>query len=328
MKRSLSVRREDFALRSAFRIARSARTAITVVTVELGQDGVAGHGECRPYERYGESPDSVMAQIETVRGALEAGAGRAALMDLLPAGAARNAVDCALWDLEAGLEGIPAWRLAGLNAAPGKILTCQTVSLDTPEAMARAALDMKAFSLLKLKLGGGENDIDRVQAVRRARPSARLMADVNEGWDTAYLRRWAPEFAALGVEMIEQPLPAERDDALQGFELSRFLCADESCHTADDLERLLGRYGIVNIKLDKAGGLTHALEMKRRARTAGLRIMVGCMVCSSLALAPALLLAHDADFADLDGPAWLDRDRGSGGVRYDGDYVLPGTMWG
>jgi L-alanine-DL-glutamate epimerase-like enolase superfamily enzyme len=300
-----------------------------VVVAELREGGLLGRGEAVPYARYGESPEAVVATLEGLAGAVAAGLDREGLARLLPAGAARNALDCALWDLEARRAGRPVWQLAGLGLAPGPVVTAFTLSLDRPEAMAAAARAAGGRPLLKLKLGGQEV-LERVRAVRAAVPRARLMVDANEAWSLDQLHHLAPELARLGVELIEQPLPAGADDGLRpGAAGPVPLAADESCHGRDSLERLVGRYQLINIKLDKTGGLTEALRLKAAAEAAGLGIMVGCMVATSLAMAPALLVAQGAAVVDLDGPLLLAVDRVPG-LRYESATVYPPEpgLWG
>ena len=326
--RHLTVRRESFPIRGSFRISRGAKTAAEVVVAEITDGEAVGRGECVPYGRYGETPDGVAAALAAQAGAVTAGLDRDALDRLMPAGAARNALDCALWDLEAKLSGRPVWHLAGLPEPPQPVVTAFTLSVDTPEAMAAAARAAADRPLLKLKLTGA-GDVERVRAVRAAVPGTRLIADANEGWSLDQLRAFAPELAALGVELIEQPLPAGADDALLGVGCPVPLGADESCHGRDGLDRLRGRYQMLNIKLDKTGGLTEALRLKAAAEAAGFAVMVGCMVSTSLAMAPALLVAQGARLVDLDGPLLLAADR-SPGLRYDGAWVHPAgpALWG
>jgi len=314
-------------MRGTFRISRGARTETPTVIAEIEQAGAAGRAECVPYPRYGESLDSVSAQIESVRREIEGGMERAALADALPAGAARNALDCALWDLQAKRSGRRAWELAGM-AAPPPVVSALTLSLDTPENMAVAARASAHLPLLKLKVTG-EGDLARVQAVRGGAPDARLIVDANEGWRPEMLDSLLPALADLGVEMVEQPLPAGDDDALIGRALAIPVCADEACHTRADLDRLEGRYPMINVKLDKAGGLSEALALVREARARGFQIMIGCMVGSSLAMAPALLLTPMAEYIDLDGPLLLARDC-QPALRYDGMTVYPPEpqLWG
>jgi len=282
-----------------------------------------------PYGRYGEAVDGVAAAISAQAAAIAGGMDRQALQDAMPAGAARNALDCAFWDLECKAAGLPAWKLAGL-AEPKPVATAFTLSLAAPDAMGQAALAAAAMPLLKLKLGGGDaGDIARVRRVRENAPNARLIVDANEGWTLDQLKALAPELAALGVALIEQPLPAGQDATLAGFSWPVPLGADESCHGIDSLAELQGRYGVVNIKLDKTGGLTGALALKAAAQPAGLGIMVGCMVATSLSMAPAFLLAQAADFVDLDGPLLLERDRDPG-IAYDGAWMSApdAAVWG
>jgi L-alanine-DL-glutamate epimerase-like enolase superfamily enzyme len=247
----------------------------------------------------------------------------------MPPGAARNAIDCALWDLESKLTKTPVWQLAGLPAEPKPVATAFTISLGTPDVMAQAAKFASAMPLLKLKLGGGLDDIDRVAAVRRVVPKATLIVDANEGWTMSQLFEIAPQLAALGVALIEQPLPAGQDAGLADFDSPVPIGADESCHGPDSLPSLIGRYQCVNIKLDKTGGLTGALAMKAVAQAAGFRVMIGCMVATSLSMAPAFLLTQGADFVDLDGPLLLDADRPDG-IAYDGAWMSPpvSALWG
>jgi L-alanine-DL-glutamate epimerase-like enolase superfamily enzyme len=320
---------EIWPIRGAFRIARGAKTSADIVVVTLSEDGKAGRGECVPYGRYGETVASVLAQIESQRPEIERGLSRTVLQDRLPAGAARNAIDCALIDLEAKKSGQPAHRLLGLPP-PRPVRTAYTLSLDSPEAMGQAAAEAagKGYGLLKLKIAG-EDDIARVEAVRRNAPDARLIVDANEGWNRDALIQFAPALAHLGVALIEQPLNAAEDDILAGYDSPVPLCADESCHTRADLPRVKTRYTHINVKLDKAGGLTEAAALVQAAQFIGLKVMVGCMVSTSLAMAPASLLASQAAFADLDGPLLLARDR-EPAMHYEGDILYPpeSALWG
>lgn len=324
----LSVRHETWPLARPFAIARGTKTAAEVVVAEIEDGGCVGRGECVPYGRYGETVDGVVAAVRALAGAIAAGMGRPALQQALPAGAARNALDCALWDLEAKRAGVRAWTLAGL-APPAPLAFATTLSLDAPAAMAQAAARAMAAgaSLLKLKVGS-EAVLERVEAVRAAAPELRLIVDANEGWSFALLERLANPLHELGVEMIEQPLPQAGDGALAGFASPVPLCADESVHTERDLDRVQG-YGMVNVKLDKTGGLTAALPLVQAARERGLAVMVGCMVSTSLAMAPAMLLGEGAAIVDLDGPLWLSSDR-EAGLRYDRGLVHPPepALWG
>ncbi|BAI71390.1 muconate cycloisomerase [Azospirillum sp. B510] len=325
----LTVSRETFPIRGAFRISRGAKTEAAVVVAEVTDALHRGRGECVPYARYGESVDGVAAALEAMGDAVAGGLDREALARMMPPGAARNALDCALWDLEAKRGGVPVWRLAGLAEPPGPLVTCYTLSVDAPEAMAAAARERAPrHPLLKMKLTG-EGDLDRVRAVRAAAPAVRLVVDANEGWTLEQLRGFAPVLAGLGVEMIEQPLPAGRDEALRGIDCPVPLGADESCHGLESLDRLRGLYRVVNVKLDKTGGLTEALAMTRAAHALGFEVMVGCMVATSLAMAPAMLVGQGARYVDLDGPLLLARDR-EPGLIYDGALVQPPPpeLWG
>ncbi|WP_119168533.1 N-acetyl-D-Glu racemase DgcA [Algihabitans albus] len=324
----LTVRRESFPTRGSFTISRGSRTAVEVVLVELAAAGRTGRGECVPYARYGESVEGVVAAIEGLRGVLEAGdLDRRGLQEALPAGAARNALDCAFWDLEAKQAGRRVWQLAGL-AEPGALTTAYTLSLDTPEAMGAAAAANAGRPLLKLKLAGPE-DLARVEAVRAGAPASKLVVDANEGWDAESYGRLAPELARLGVTLVEQPLPAGADEALAALPRPVPLCADESCHDRSSLPQLRGRYDMVNVKLDKTGGLTEALALVAEAEAAGFGVMVGCMLATSLAMAPATLPAQRAQVVDLDGPLLLAEDRDPP-LRIDGSVIQPPApeLWG
>ena len=312
-----------FPLREVFTISRGSRSEAKVLTVRVEDGDRTGWGECVPYARYDETLDSVAAQIE----GLPSGVDRSALQDLLPAGAARNAVDCALWDLEAKAAGRRAWELAGLPA-PGPELTAFTLSLDEPAAMEAAAARHAHRPILKIKLGTPD-DMPRLEAVRRGAPDARIIVDANEGWSAAVYADLAPHLQRLGVALVEQPLPAGDDDALMGLDRPIPVCADESCHDRASLPALAGKYDVVNIKLDKTGGLTEALALRSAAQAAGFGVMVGCMVGSSLAMAPAVLLAQGVAFTDLDGPLLLAADRDPP-LTYDDAGVHPPTaaLWG
>ncbi len=325
---ALDIATETWPIDGAFTISRGSRREAVVVVATLSDGRHRGRGEAVPYARYGETLASVTAAIRVaVALAGSATLDRAWLAANLPAGAARNALDCALWDLDAKRKGTPAHALAGLPV-PGPLVTAYTLSLDAPDAMAAKARAHSDKPLLKLKLGA-RDDVERLQAVRAARPDARLVVDANEGWMEADLAALFAAALAARVELIEQPLPAGRDAALAGIVRPVPVCADESLHTLADLARLATRYDAINIKLDKAGGLTEALALRDTARAAGLKIMVGCMVATSLAMAPALLVAAGADWVDLDGPLLLAADRAEG-LRYDGAVVHPATpaLWG
>ena len=325
--RRLAVRRESWPLAQAFTISRGSRTVAEVVVADVSDGAIKGWGEAVPYARYGETVDGVVAALEAMSGAVAAGLDRAALQRALPPGAARNALDAALWDFEAKQSGKPVSKLAGLEP-PGALTTAYTLSLDTPEAMGRAAAAQAARPLLKIKLTG-EGDLERVHAVRAGAPLARLIVDANEGWTADHFARYAPPLKELGVALIEQPLPAGRDGDLARMPHPIPVCADESCHVSADLDGLAGKYDAVNIKLDKSGGLTEALALADAARRRGFRIMVGCMVGTSLSMAPAVLVAQGAEFVDLDAPLLLAHDR-QPGLRYDGSIVYPPklALWG
>jgi len=324
----LSVAVERFPIAGSFTISRGSRTEAVVVTATLTIDGATGRGECVPYARYGETVEDVVAAIEAVGPEIAAGRiGHADLASAMPAGAARNAVDCAFWDLAAKRSGVPAFRAAGLDALK-PLVTAYTLSLGTPDSMAEAARAASHRPLLKVKLGG-DGDPERIRAVRAGAPDAMLIVDANEGWTPENLADNLAAAEAAGVRLIEQPLPAGRDGALAGIVRRVPVCADESLHGSGDLAALRDRYDAVNIKLDKAGGLTTALEIVAAAERAGLAVMVGCMVGTSLAMAPAILAAQRADFVDLDGPLLLARDRAPG-LTYDGSTVYPPepALWG
>jgi len=319
MKRSLSVEVERFPIAGTFRIARGAKTEAVVLVCTIQDGDFAGRGECVPYPRYRETVESVTAQISEMADAIAGGMTREELAERFPAGAARNAVDCALWDLEAKMQGRRVFQLIGQNA-PQPLVTTQTISLGTPEEMAREAERHASRPVLKFKVGMPEGDAERIEAVRRAAPNSQLILDANEGWTEHNLEenlRIATEF---GVALIEQPLPAGQDDVLAEVSHTVPICADESLHTRKDLVQLRGRYDAVNIKLDKTGGLTEALLLKAEAERLGFSIMVGCMVGTSLAMAPAILVAQGAQFVDLDGPLLLARDRDPG-LLYEGASV-------
>lgn len=318
---------ERFPVAGVFRTSRDEKREVEVVSCELEERGATGRGEGAPLRRYAQSPAGELAAARTVLGALEDGMDRAALGKALGPGPARNAIDCALWDLEAKLTGRPVWQLAGL-APPAPIVTAFTLSLDEPGVMAAAAAAHAELPLLKLKLGR-EGVCERVRAVRAAAPRARLVVDANEAWTVELYAAVAPELASLGVELCEQPLPARDDAALAGMPHPVPVCADESCHDRGALAGLAGRYEAVNVKLDKAGGLTEALALAAAARAAGFELMVGSMVSSSLAIAPALLVAGQARWADLDGALWLARDRPEGLRAHAGRLgPAPSALWG
>ncbi|MCV2890828.1 N-acetyl-D-Glu racemase DgcA [Ruegeria aquimaris] len=319
----IEVTRDVFRLAQVFTISRGSRTEAKVLTVRVSDGAHQGWGECVPYARYDETLESVEAQIA----GLPEDITRAALMDLLPAGAARNAVDCALWDLECKRAGKRAWELAGLPV-PGPEITAYTLSLDTPEAMRAQAQKNAHRPLLKIKLGTPD-DMPRLEAVRAGAPGAKIIIDANEGWSAEVYADLAPHLVRLGVALVEQPLPAGQDEALIGMNRPVPVCADESCHDRASLPKLKGKYDVVNIKLDKTGGLTEALELRRAALAEGYGIMVGCMVGSSLAMAPATLVAQGALVTDLDGPLLLAEDRETP-LEFDAAGVHPpsAALWG
>jgi L-alanine-DL-glutamate epimerase-like enolase superfamily enzyme len=321
----LDAQAEAWPIRGRFTIARGAKTEAQVIVVAL-ENGM-GRGECVPYPRYGESIDTALAEIEAARHTIEDGCDRDTLQSLMQPGAARNAVDCALWDLQAKRTGIRAFERAGLTSL-GLQTTAFTVSLDEPQAMASAARANAHRPLLKLKIGGA-HDFERVAAVRRAAPGSDLIVDANEALSFDELRRLAPEFAGLGVSLIEQPLKVGEDADLEGYDSPVPLCADESLHSRAELADCARRYAAVNIKLDKAGGLTEALALKAEAQALGLAVMAGCMVATSLSMAPAMLIAQGAAFVDLDGPLLLLRDR-EPGLVYEGSTIAPpsAALWG
>ena len=324
---SLSVQVERWPIAGSFAISRGAKTEAAVVVAELGDGRHCGRGECVPYGRYGETLAAVAADITAMGAQIARGLDRAGLQAAMPAGAARNALDCAFWDLAAKQSGRPAHELAGLPI-PGPLTTAYTISLAAPHEMAEAAGKVAGRALLKVKLGG-PGDPARIAAVRRAAPRCALIVDANEGWTADNLLENLAACADAGVTLVEQPLPADRDDVLAKIARPLAVCADESVHARASLSALSGKYDAVNIKLDKAGGLTEALAMARQAEQLGFGLMVGCMVATSLAMAPAMLVAQRARIVDLDGALLLARDRPHG-LRYQDSRVHPGTpaLWG
>ncbi len=330
MARTLKARIERFPVQGSFTIARGAKTHVDVVIAEISDGVHTGRGEGTAIYYKGDSAEAVLATLESVADAIAAGAGRADLLTLLPAGAARNAADCALWDLESRISGERVWQRLGLPV-PQPMLTAYTISLGDPAVMADAAHAARARELLKVKLGGEggwQADVERLQAVRRAAPDARLIVDANEGWAGTDIERTLAALAPLGVELVEQPVPAGRDADLDGLRCAVPIAADESCQTRASLDEVVGRYQFINIKLDKAGGLTEALALRHAAATRGLGVMTGCMLCTSLAIAPAFLVAMQGRFADLDGPLLI-QDRPHG-LRFEGSdvYPPPAELWG
>ncbi|HYJ53359.1 MAG TPA: N-acetyl-D-Glu racemase DgcA [Allosphingosinicella sp.] len=326
MSRTLQAQHDRFPLIRPFRIARGTKTAADVVTVTIGESDAIGRGEAVPYPRYGETIEGTLAAIEQVRPLIEQGGGRTALLDALPAGAARNAIDCALWDLEARLSGRDVAAMIG-GPVLRPVTSAMTLVIDTPGAMAHAAM-LEDAPVLKIKVDANDPEA-QIRAVRAAAPRADLIVDPNESWDRPLMEAMQPVLFETRVGLLEQPVPAEADEWLEYFEPSVPVCADESVHVAADLEIVARRYQAVNVKLDKAGGLTAALELAEAARARGLGLMTGCMVSSSLSIAPALHLAMISDFVDLDGPVWLLEDR-PGGIGMDGGFIHPpdAGFWG
>jgi L-alanine-DL-glutamate epimerase-like enolase superfamily enzyme len=325
--RKLHLVHESWPIAGRFTISRGSKTSAEVVVVTLEEDGAAGRGECVPYARYGETIEGVIKAIKQARNQIEGGLGRDGIGSVIEPRAARNALDCALWDLEAKQTGMPVWQRAGLDA-PTPLVTAYTLSLDTPEAMATAAAKWSHRPLLKLKLGA-DGDRERLAAIREAAPWSRLIVDANEGWKPGDLADLLAVCRRTGVELVEQPLPADDDDALREVERSVPVCADESAHDLAGVAALAGKYDAINIKLDKTGGLTGALALARAAEQLGLKLMTGCMIATSLAMAPALLVAQRSSFVDLDGPLLLARDR-EPGIRFDGStmHPPPRELWG
>ncbi|WP_291859612.1 N-acetyl-D-Glu racemase DgcA [Bradyrhizobium sp.] len=323
----LYVQIERWPVAGSFVISRGAKTEAVTVVAEVSHSGRTGRGECVPYPRYGETPEATLAALQAMQGPVSSGLDRQALRAAMPAGAARNALDCALLDLEAKTSGQRVWSLLG-RPAPAACITAYTISLGTPDAMAAATAKAAHRPLLKIKLGG-DGDGLRIAAVRKAAPRSELIVDANEAWTPHDLERNLAACAEMGVTLVEQPLPAGHDEALARIARPVAVCADESVHDRASLEGLRERYDAVNIKLDKTGGLTEAMAMADAAQALGFDIMIGCMVATSLAMAPAMLLAQQARFVDLDGPLLLARDR-DGGLRYDGSLVYPPepALWG
>jgi L-alanine-DL-glutamate epimerase-like enolase superfamily enzyme len=323
---TVEAREEVWPLKEPFRISRGSRTEAQVVVVKVSDGAHTGRGECVPIARYNQSTELVLAQIESVKA--EKNLDRHRLQQLLPAGAARNALDCALWDLEAKITGKRAWKLANIAMVP-EVETSFTISLDAPDKMAAATKAAANSPLLKLKLRGDELDLARIEAVRNAAPAARLLIDANESWSPEHYRKIVPALKELGVELIEQPFPADADEVLESLDRPIPICADESCHTTADLPRVKNRYEIVNVKLDKTGGLTEALRVCERARESGFKLLIGCMVCTSLGIAPARVLASGAEWIDLDGPLLLASDREHPVPYANGKIGIPPyELWG
>jgi L-alanine-DL-glutamate epimerase-like enolase superfamily enzyme len=323
---SINAREEIWPLKQPFRISRGSRTEARVVVVTLSDGKHTGRGEGVPLARYNQSITSVLAQIESIK--REKNLDRHSLQELLPAGAARNALDCALWDLEAKAAGKRVWEFANIPFIP-EVETSFTISLDAPEKMAAAAKAHAKLPILKLKLGGDDLDLARVEAVRAVAPDARLLIDANESWSPQHYQKIVPTLKQSGVELIEQPFPANADEVLETLDHPIPVCADESCHTTADLSRLTNRYEVINVKLDKTGGLTEALRLCSRAEESGFKVLIGCMVCTSLAIAPARLLASTAQWVDLDGPLLIAHDRPHGVAYQSGKTGMPSReLWG
>lgn len=323
----LSIVVEAWPIQGAFAISRGAKTEARVIVAKIRDGEHQGLGECVPYMRYGETVESVSNQIVSAKNEIEAGISREELQELLPAGAARNALDCALWDLEAKQKNKTIWELVGIEPKPMPVSF--TVGLGEPETMAKNIAEIaEKYSIIKLKLGA-VGDEERLWAIRKMAPNARLIVDANEGWSPENLEKMLHACEVARIELIEQPLPAGNDEALQGLQTSIKICADESAHTAEDISQLVGRYDAINIKLDKSGGLTEALVMVQKAKSAGLSIMVGCMVSTSLSMAPATVVAQYADYVDLDGPLLLTKDR-EPAIKYQSGAIFPTTpvLWG
>jgi L-alanine-DL-glutamate epimerase-like enolase superfamily enzyme len=323
----LSVTHESWPIAGSFTISRGSKTTADVVVVSLSDGAFIGRGECVPYPRYRETVEGVVACLEAAREKIEPGFSHADVLNLVGLHAAQNALDCALWDLEAKRSGKPVWQLARLHE-PHPMVTAFTLSLDTPQAMVAAAEAASDRPLLKLKLGQ-EGDAERLRLIRKAAPTSRLIIDANEGWTAEQLPELLKVCHQVGVELIEQPLPAGRDEALRHIEHPVSICADESAHDRWHLDELLGKYDAINIKLDKTGGLTEALALAEAAAARNFKIMVGCMLATSLAMAPAMLVAQFAQVIDLDGPLLLVRDR-KPGITFDGSlmYPPPSELWG
>ena len=327
MHRTLDARHDRFVLSHPFRISRGVKTVADVITVTVREDGATGRGEGVPYQRYGEDVTSALSAVEEVRQAVEAGADRHRLLSILPAGAARNAIDCALWELEAHRSRRTVAKMIG-HPAPRRMISALTIVIDSPDAMVSAARRLADAPLLKVKVDSND-PAAQIRAVRRGAPRATLIVDPNESWDKVLVEAMQPVLVEAVVALLEQPVPAEADAWLENFVQAVPICADEAVHVASDLRTVARRYQAINVKLDKTGGLTAALELVRAARASGLGVMTGCMVSSSLSIAPALHIAQLSDFVDLDGPLWLREDR-PGGVRNEDGMLVPpeAGFWG
>ncbi|MFA0526182.1 N-acetyl-D-Glu racemase DgcA [Vibrio sp. 10N.222.52.C3] len=322
----LSISERSWPIRGSFTISRGSKTHADTVVVEIEHEGVVGRGECVPYARYDESLQSVKAEITAIADQIEAGMTRQQLQEILPSAAARNAVDCAMWDLECKLKGCSIWEK--INLQPSTLETAYTISLGEPEVMEQAAKDNAFRSLLKIKLGGN-GDLERLRAVRNGAPTSKIIIDANEAWTPELYRQLMPDLLMLDIAMIEQPFPAGDDAALATLPRPIPICADESCHDRKSLAEIVGRYDMINIKIDKTGGLTEALLLKEEAQKLGLSVMVGCMLSSSLSMAPAFVLGQDADIIDLDGPLLLSQDI-ENGFDFRGSQMDPfsSQLWG
>ncbi|MEO2038819.1 MAG: N-acetyl-D-Glu racemase DgcA [Martelella sp.] len=323
----VSAREDVFPVAGSFTISRGSRTEIRVVTVTLTDGAHTGRGESVPYARYGETVDGVIADILSLEAEIRAGLDRESLQTRMKPGAARNALDCAFWDYEAKSSGKPVWQLAGLQK-PGPLTTAYTISLGEPEKMRAQAAENAYRPLLKVKLGT-DDDLGRIEAVRAGAPDSTIIVDANEGWSVEAYQALAPALVRLGVALVEQPLPAGDDEALRHIDRPLPVCADESCHARPSLADLKGKYDAINIKIDKTGGLTEALLLKQEAEAMGFKIMIGCMLGTSLAMAPAMLVAEGAAFVDLDGPLLLAEDRANA-IRFEGSVMHPAepVLWG
>jgi len=323
---TIEAREEIWPLKGPFRISRGSRTEAQVVFVTVSDGEHTGRSECVPIKRYGQTVQSVIAQIDSIR--RENNLDRQRLQKLLPASAARNALDCALWDLESKISSKRVWELANIPVI-SEVVTSFTISLDTPKKMGAAAKASSTSPILKLKLGGDSSDLASVKAAREAAPSSRLIIDANESWSAEHYEEIVPALKKLGIELIEQPFPADADEVLESLDHPIPVCADESCHTTTDLPRLTNRYETINVKLDKTGGLTEALRLCENARQSGFKLLIGCMVCTSLGISPARLLATFAEWIDLDGPLLLARDGDHGLTYRNGKLGLPSRdLWG
>lgn len=326
MLRKLSVTHESWPLKKIFTISRGSKSSADIVYVEIEEGNHLGRGEAVPYKRYGETISTVISQIMTLKNSIESGINSEELLTALEAGAARNAIDCALWDLESKIDNIPVWKRLSKHV-PSRITTAMTLGMETPAIMAAEALECNKYDVLKLKLGS-QDVIESVRAVRSVAPNPKLIIDANEAWTEKQIRDWQEELFALNVSLIEQPLPVGKDACLSGFNHLIPICADESCHTAKDIPQLTDKYDYVNLKLDKTGGLTEALRAKEQAILCDLGLMIGCMVATSLSMAPALLLTENADFIDLDGPFLLDMDRQPSLIVGSSCLLYNSGIWG